>query len=443
MKRVIILSVLLLFGLISSQITPSLVGDYYEMIMHIVMISTMIALSYVMIHVGYEFEIDKTKVKSYGKDYLIAATTAAFPWLFVALYFVYYIGSEGQNPLTVWKESLLLARFAAPTSAGVLFSMLAVAGLGSTWMFRKARILAVFDDLDTVVFMIPLKIMIVGFHWELIFVVVILFVLLSMAWKYLHNFKFKISWNWVLLYAIVITFFSEAIYFLTELNNPDMPIHIEVLLPAFVLGCMIKRHKIKIDNRKMDILHTLKERKSAYMVSAIFMILVGLSMPAILGDREAIGQSKEKKEEIFAEYTNLKYYNDNFIDRADDITLEHTSALVVYSPLLSSPPSPLPSPVKSSMPWFIVLYHVLIVTLISNLGKMFPVLCYKNEASLKERLALSIAMFPRGEVGAGVILISLSYGISGPIITIAMLSLALNLIFTGFFIYIVKRLIKA
>ena len=425
MKRVIILSFLLLFGLISSQITPSLVGDSYELIMHVIMISTMIALSYVMIHVGYEFEIDKTKVKSYGNDYLVAATTAAFPWLFVALYFVYCIGSNGQDSLIVWKESLLLARFAAPTSAGVLFSMLAVAGLGSTWMFRKARVLAVFDDLDTVVFMIPLKIMIVGFHLELILVVLILFLLLSIAWKYLHNFKFKISWNWVLFYSVCITIFSELIYFITELKNPDMPIHIEVLLPAFVLGCMIKRQKIRIDNRKVDIIHTLKERKFAYMVSAVFMILVGLSMPAILGDREAIGQAKEQSEEIFAEYTNLKYY---YTDLSDDVRLENITP---------------PSPVKSTMPWFIVLYHVLIVTIISNLGKMFPVLCYKKEASFKERLALSISMFPRGEVGAGVILISLSYGISGPIVTIAMLSLALNLIFTGFFIYIVKRLIKA
>ena len=42
-----------------------------------------------------------------------------------------------------WKETLLDGRFAAPTSAGVLFSMFAAAGLGSTWLFRKARILAI------------------------------------------------------------------------------------------------------------------------------------------------------------------------------------------------------------------------------------------------------------------------------------------------------------
>lgn len=49
-------------------------------------------------------------------------------------------------------------------------------------------------------------------------------------------------------------------------------------------------------------------------------------------------------------------------------------------------------------------------------------------------------MWPRGEVGAGVLVISLSYGIGGPIVTVAMLSLALNLLLTGVFIYIVEQL---
>jgi hypothetical protein len=50
-------------------------------------------------------------------------------------------------------------------------------------------------------------------------------------------------------------------------------------------------------------------------------------------------------------------------------------------------------------------------------------------------------MCPRGEVGAGVIMISLSYGFGGPIITISMLALALNLVMTGGFILAVKKLI--
>jgi len=51
-------------------------------------------------------------------------------------------------------------------------------------------------------------------------------------------------------------------------------------------------------------------------------------------------------------------------------------------------------------------------------------------------------MWPRGEVGAGVLVLSLSYGIGGPIVTVAMLSLALNLVLTGVFIVVVKKLIE-
>ena len=40
---------------------------------------------YIMVHVGYEFDIDKNNVRQYGKDYLIAMTAAGFPWVFVAL----------------------------------------------------------------------------------------------------------------------------------------------------------------------------------------------------------------------------------------------------------------------------------------------------------------------------------------------------------------------
>ena len=44
--------------------------------------------------------------------------------------------------------------------------MLEAAGMKDTWLFRKARVLAIFDDLDTVLLMIPLKVVLVGFKWE-------------------------------------------------------------------------------------------------------------------------------------------------------------------------------------------------------------------------------------------------------------------------------------
>ena len=61
--------------------------------------------------------------------------------------------------------------------------------------------------------------------------------------------------------------------------------------------------------------------------------------------------------------------------------------------------------------------------------------------SLKARLALSIGMWPRGEVGAGVIVIAMGLGIGGTMIFIATLALALNLALTGFFILVIRRLL--
>jgi hypothetical protein len=72
---------------------------------------------------------------------------------------------------------------------------------------------------------------------------------------------------------------------------------------------------------------------------------------------------------------------------------------------------------------------------------MFPLFCYRREANWRHRLALCIGMWPRGEVGAGVLVVSLSYGIGGMMVASATLSLALNLLGTGFFILAVKRLI--
>ena len=90
-----------------------------------------------------EFEIDKARPRQYAWDYVVAGTAAAFPWIFCALYFVFVMApAEMWRSADLWKEALLEARFASPTSAGVLFSILAAAGLSGTWVFKKARVLA-------------------------------------------------------------------------------------------------------------------------------------------------------------------------------------------------------------------------------------------------------------------------------------------------------------
>jgi Kef-type K+ transport system membrane component KefB len=329
-------------------------------------------------------------------------TAAAFPWVFVTLYFVFVMLPPSLwNSGNVWTELLLAGRFAAPTSAGVLFSMLAAAGLSATWLFRKARILAIFDDLDTILLMIPLKILIVGLAWQLGVIVILMFVLLWLAWRYLHQWTIPISWPWVLGYSIAIVVVSELVSFGASMIDDEVPIHIEVLLPAFVLGCMMKRPLGAEPHRDDNVPGHQEgpedpgEQKVATLVSAVFMLLVGLSMATVFGG----------------------------VDTGSAATQTITAQ------------QPIPS-------WSVILCHVMVVTVLSNFGKMFPALCYRREATWKERLALAIGMWPRGEVGAGVLVVSIGYGIGGPIVTVAALSLALNLVLTGGFIWMVKKLLE-
>jgi Kef-type K+ transport system membrane component KefB len=384
LRKVFLFSILLVLGLILSQYMDVFLGDSATA-RETVRILTMVMLAFIMIHVGYEFEIDRSRLKSYGFDYLVAATAAAFPWILCAIYFaVFFFDADKLGSFDTWTAALLAGRFAAPTSAGVLFSMLAAAGLSGTWYFRKVRILAIFDDLDTVLLMIPLKMLIVGLQWQLGVILVIMIVLLWLAWKYLHRVKIPITWPWVLGYAAAIAFISEVIYKASKEINDVVPIHIEVLLPAFVLGCVMaypKGHDPHSDDAReghQEGPESPQEQKVTTVISAAFMVLVGLSMPPI-----SVGSSD----------------------------------------------------------WKTIALHVIVITALANLGKMFPLFVYRKEAHWRERLAICIGMWPRGEVGAGVLIISLGYGIGGMMVTVAALSLALNILLTGVFILFVKRLL--
>ena len=113
MKKVLLFSVLLVVGLIISQYLDRLTGDS-SITSEIVRVLTMVMLGFIMIHVGYEFEIDRSKMKSYGFDYLVAATSAAFPWIFCAAYFVFFLFDPGEwNSFDTWTGALLTGRFAA------------------------------------------------------------------------------------------------------------------------------------------------------------------------------------------------------------------------------------------------------------------------------------------------------------------------------------------
>ena len=138
---------------------------------------------------------------------------------------------------------------------------------------------------------------------------------------------------------------------------------------------------------------TPMEQKVSTGISFIFMFLVGVSMPRFLG-------------------------------------VDFTEASAGQHSVTGS---------QEMMSWGMITLHVIIVSLLSNVGKLFPVFFYRDR-KFSERLALSIGMFTRGEVGAGVIFIALGYNLGGPALIISVLTIVLNLILTGIFVLWVKRL---
>lgn len=393
MKKVALFSFLLILGLILSQSVGLLGTETHRVLEFLVKNLSLIFLAFIMIQVGIEFSVDKTRLKEYGWDYCVAFTAATFPWIFCALYFVCVFS---HNPLVskwdLWVDILLLSRFAAPTSAGVLFSMLTAAGLEETWVFKKARILAIFDDLDTILLLIPLKMLIMGFSWQAIVLLAVIVCLIYYAWKKMHSLAWPIHWYFVLMYAVVLAVLCEGVYVFTQYLDDSNPVHLEILLPAFVLGCVLAYPKGK--KKIHTFFQKSSEHKAQLLISALFVFLVGLSMPPIEITADMTGPARE--------------YRIGFLSLQA------------------------------------VFWHVIGITLLANLGKMVPLFCYRKEASWKERIALALAMCPRGEVGAGIIILALGLmtHVDKTLVMIAMLSLALNLILTGPLIMMIKKLLE-
>ena len=385
MRKVLSFSAFLMAGLFVSQYLPVWAGGNYNSVKAVSNVLLYVCLSFIMINVGREFEVDKSRWQTYAKDYGVAMATAAMPWFLIAIYYVFVLlPPEYWNSWEAWKENLLLSRFAAPTSAGILFTMLAAIGLKTSWVYKKIQVLAIFDDLDTILLMIPLQIMMIGLRWQLLVIVFIVFLLLSFGWKQLGKYDWRQDWKAILVYSAVVFACTQAVYLISKhLYGEAGSIHIEVLLPAFVLG-MVMKHK------EHD---TPAERKVSTGISFLFMFLVGMSMPRFLG-----------------------------VDFAEASLGQHS---VTGS--------------QEMMSWGMIMLHVLIVSLLSNIGKLFPVFFYKDR-KFSERLALSIGMFTRGEVGAGVIFIALGYSLGGPALIISVLTIVLNLILTGIFVLWVKKL---
>jgi len=389
MRKVYFFSLLLVIGLILSQIVPHLLGDNFEAFKSVTDSLLYISLAFIMINVGREFEINKNQWRSYTVDYLVAMGAAAIPWILVALYYIFAVAPpelQIWKNIDVWKETFLLSRYAAPTSAGILFTMLAAAGLSYTWVYKKVQVLAIFDDLDTILLMIPLQILMIGMRWQMFVILAVAVLLIWLGWKKMNSYGFRHDWKAILFFSVLLFVVFHGIYLIsTHFYGKDGGIHIEILLPAFILGVIMKTdHSVKPDKTELRI---------ADAISYLFMVLVGLSMPLFLGI--------------------------DFVEVA-----ENSSSHISHLPML---------------PWGTIALHVFIVTIISNLGKLFPLAFYRDR-KLGERLAVSIGMFTRGEVGAGVLFIAIGYQMSGVLLIISVLAMCLNLLFTGFFIGYAKKL---
>ena len=385
MKKVLSFSVFLLVGLAVSQVLPFVAGDATRSVKVVTDIFLYICLAFIMINVGREFEIDKSRWKSYALDYFVAMVAAAMPWLLIALYYIFVLFPSTQwGSGDLWKETLLISRFAAPTSAGILFTMLAALKLKSRWMYKKIQVLAIFDDLDTILLMIPLQVFMIGMKWQMAVILTVVIFLLVFGWKQMGRYGMRQDWKAILGYSVIVIVFTQGIYHISEyFLGPHEGIHIEVLLPAFVLGMVMKPQHIE----------SRTEEKVSTAISYFFMFLVGVSMPQFIG-----------------------------LD-------------------MNSQPAN-PDSVTASLPmmsWGMIAVHVVVVSLLSNIGKLMPLAFYRDR-KFSERLALSIGMFTRGEVGAGVIFIAISYNLGGPLLLISVLTIVLNLILTGGFVMLVKKL---
>jgi hypothetical protein len=54
--------------MVGAQLLPGFAGAAYGDVGHGLRLATMVALAFIMIHVGYAFELDKRNLRRYGGD---------------------------------------------------------------------------------------------------------------------------------------------------------------------------------------------------------------------------------------------------------------------------------------------------------------------------------------------------------------------------------------
>jgi hypothetical protein len=381
----------------------------------------------------------------------------------------------------------------------------------------------------------------------------IMVALLVVAWFKLHAVQIPHSWQWTLFYGAIIAVVCKLIHHMTHHYIDMEPVHIEVLLPAFVMGCIIDtpgaRHELELQRQaSREHLARQASKVSVGTVNTNISVVVVQPAPAAIQAAPAVNEvathkkqqkevaSHEKQQKTVATPTVLSVKTnakpapqqpetpeksgalqpvvpgrvdplDDLLKEADEMLKEVDQADTHNFEQVIKLQTPIASPrtprkiwsaadaassassattvsrygakhehhedpteeyvnttislafmvlVGLSMPPFVgqddgeegldgfeLVMHVAAMTVLMILGKMFPIVCYKDEACLKERLALCMGMCPRGEVGASIIVISLELGVSGPAVTIAMLSLVINLVLSGGFVGSVKMLLAS
>jgi len=317
-----------------------------------------------------------------------------------------------------------------------------------------------------------LKIMMIGFKWELCIVVAIMVVFLVVAWIYLHALKLPFSWYWTVLYGLITAGFCKGVHLLShDVLHMEVPIHIEVLLPAFVIGCIVDtpvaREELlhqqtatleKLTKQLNEHPHTeepeLRTAATTPEETAVSVIKpprsgrgsskMSTASKGSSGSKESsrrLSRHGHEKEKVVDNHDH-----DHDEDEADHLAQTWISMVFMILVGLSMPPmfgvNAEKSDEEEEMEPGILVAHIVMVSFLMILGKMFPIFCYRDEAPLMHRLALCLGMCPRGEVGASIVVISLEMGVSGPAIIISMCALVINLVMSGGFIAMVKLLLR-
>lgn len=93
--------------------------------------------------------------------------------------------------------------------------MLAALSLKNSWIYRKIQVLAIFDDLDTILLMIPLQILMIGLKWQMFAIVGVVVVLLIAGWRWQARWNVRQDWKRILGLSAVVCALTQALYIVT------------------------------------------------------------------------------------------------------------------------------------------------------------------------------------------------------------------------------------